>query len=478
MTAWTDHIREFAKTHNISYACAMTEPNCRASYQATRPQKLTKKEKKESESMGAEEATGEANKVLHKKAEHKKRVVAVKAKLNKKLAEKELKEKYPAFAENKQMGAEDKDIPAPPSRVPTSVPAKETKKKVGRPKKYATEAEAKEAKKIKTIESNKRRAEEKKKGKGLADCVKGLCGGKKSKVGVEPTPNPETTPNPVIPPMPPRVRTPPREIRPRNTAVVAQAPSYTTAVYDPNALPPAPPAPPKSNKVNPISGIGLPRKGKGLLEDLKKRETTGRPTAEEIAKKYNLDPTRLAEVERQLAERNADPLNSPRPTIQGGRKHLRGKGMTGGATSKQKGISAEIRGRLENIPSHDRYAIKMKDQLSNIIHSADLNPQSSNPYKDLTNLYDPKAEKTIQTALELLAPEAVNAILKPHAPKAPAKPRGRPSKKLNPTKVGLPNRPLSGTGLEVCNKAEGDNGLTHIYPLTHNHILQMLHDII
>lgn len=362
MTLWTDHIREFAKTHNISYACAMTEPNCKASYQAKRPQKLNKKEKKENESMGAEEPTGEANKVLHKKAEHKKRVVAVKAKLNKKLTEKELKDKYPAFAENKQMGAEDKDIPAPPSRVPTS--AKATKKKVGRPKKYATEAEAKEAKKIKTIESNKRRALEKK------ESGKGVC---QSNDKVEPT----------IPPTPPIVVP---------------------------ALPPPPP--PRRGQVAPISNLPHP----------------------------------------------------PR----------KGKGMKGGATSKQKGISAEIRGRLENIPSHDRYAIKMKDQLSNIIHSADLNPKSSNPYKDITNLYDPKAEETIQTALKLLAPEAVNAILKPHAPKAPAKPRGRPAKKLTPTKVGLPNRPLSGTGLEVCNKVEGDNGLTHIYPLTHNHILRML----
>lgn len=163
MSKWTDFVKDFARRNNMTYGCALSNPDCSKEYRDKNP-KLTKKEQKEGENMGAEEQTGVVNKELHKKAEHKKRVVTLKAKVNKKQVDKELLEKYPAFAENKQMGAEDKDaLPAPPSRVPTSAKATEpAKKKAGRPKKYATEAEAKEAKKVKTIESNKRRAEAKK----------------------------------------------------------------------------------------------------------------------------------------------------------------------------------------------------------------------------------------------------------------------------------------------------------------------------
>ena len=160
MSKWTDFVKDFARRNNMTYGCALSNPACSSEYRDKNP-KLTKKEKKEGESMGAEEQTGVVNKELHKKAEHKKRVVTLKARVNKKQVDKELLEKYPALAENKQMGAEDKDAPqsapAPPSRVPTS-----SAKKAGRPKKYTTEEEAKEAKKVKTIESNKRRAEAKK----------------------------------------------------------------------------------------------------------------------------------------------------------------------------------------------------------------------------------------------------------------------------------------------------------------------------
>ena len=160
MSKWTDFVKDFARRNNMTYGCALSDPACSKEYKEHNP-KLTKKEKKESENMGAEEQTGVANKDLHKKAEHKKRVVSLKAKVGKKQVDKELLEKYPALAENKLMGAE--DTPAPPSRVPTTAKATTTAKaKAGRPKKYATEAEAKEAKKVKTIESNKRRAEAKK----------------------------------------------------------------------------------------------------------------------------------------------------------------------------------------------------------------------------------------------------------------------------------------------------------------------------
>ena len=363
MTAWTDFVRDFAKRNNLTYGCALSDPNCSAEYKAKKPTKgaKTKKEKNENESMGAEDTLAEQK---AKRKAHKDRTTSLKAKVNKKQVEKQL-------VESVGMLGEDKDAPAPPSRAvsqsdpTTTAPAK---KKAGRPKKYATAEEAKEAKKVKTIESNNRRREAKK------------------------------------------------------------------------------------------------------------------------------------------------------------------KGVVGGATSKQKGISAEIRGRLDNIPSHDRYAIQIKDQLSNIIHSADLNPKPSNPYKDITNSFDPKAEKTISKALDLLHQDAKVAILKPHAPKLPAKKKGRPPKNptkiLKPAKVPLPTqrptkedysalqeqlesdretarklalqqerelhkpvlelpapakkkgRPPKGRGIVAGYTTEGDNGLSHIYPLSYDHIEKLLHHLL
>jgi hypothetical protein len=37
---WVDHIRAFAKKNNIAYACALSNPKCRASY---KPKKLSAK---------------------------------------------------------------------------------------------------------------------------------------------------------------------------------------------------------------------------------------------------------------------------------------------------------------------------------------------------------------------------------------------------------------------------------------------------
>ena len=34
MTAWTDHIREYAKKHGLTYACALSQPDCAATYKA------------------------------------------------------------------------------------------------------------------------------------------------------------------------------------------------------------------------------------------------------------------------------------------------------------------------------------------------------------------------------------------------------------------------------------------------------------
>ena len=106
MTAWTEHIKAFAKEHNTTYGCALSNPECSASYRAKRPQKLTKKEKKEVSGMETQDTN-----------------VAKKATI-------------------------------------TAVAV--AKRKAGRPKKYATAEEARKVKIVQSIASNKRRANAKK----------------------------------------------------------------------------------------------------------------------------------------------------------------------------------------------------------------------------------------------------------------------------------------------------------------------------
>jgi len=99
VSAWVEHIRDFARRKSMTYGCALSDPDCRAEYHAKRPPKLNKKEKKEVAGMEAEDIN-----IL-------------------------------------------------------SIPVKKTR---GRPKKYSTDEERKKAKTIKTVESNKRKRQEKK----------------------------------------------------------------------------------------------------------------------------------------------------------------------------------------------------------------------------------------------------------------------------------------------------------------------------
>ena len=100
---WTNWVKEFASKNNLSYGCALSTPECKEQYRAK---------------------YGNRKKLTQKK-------------------------------EREMMGAEDKDAP----NIQLTI-AEEPKKK-GRPKKYATEAEAKRAKSINTMEAKKRRQAEK-----------------------------------------------------------------------------------------------------------------------------------------------------------------------------------------------------------------------------------------------------------------------------------------------------------------------------
>ena len=45
--AWVEHIKKYAKDNNVSYGCALSMPDCKASYQKTKESKPTTKESKE-----------------------------------------------------------------------------------------------------------------------------------------------------------------------------------------------------------------------------------------------------------------------------------------------------------------------------------------------------------------------------------------------------------------------------------------------
>lgn len=100
---WTDFVKEWASDNDTTYGCALSKPECSQAYRAK---------------------YGSRKKLTQKK-------------------------------ERGMMGAEDKDAP----NIQLTI-AEEPKKK-GRPKKYATEAEAKRAKSLNTMEAKKRRQAEK-----------------------------------------------------------------------------------------------------------------------------------------------------------------------------------------------------------------------------------------------------------------------------------------------------------------------------
>ena len=46
---WIEHVKKFAAEHNIAYACAIANPECKNNY--TKKVKLTKKEKEQNKKL-------------------------------------------------------------------------------------------------------------------------------------------------------------------------------------------------------------------------------------------------------------------------------------------------------------------------------------------------------------------------------------------------------------------------------------------
>ena len=192
-TNWTNFVKSFAKENNISYGCALSMPDCSALYRDKygNPKKVS--QKKERERMGAEDI----NRIItppKQTPQRKQQNSAIKQKLNKKTLQKQLVETIGMMAEDvnvnpvqdiagnfvpiakktrggRKKGSKNK------SKVVTEnidmvIEEIKQKKSRGRPKKYATQEEARKAKIANTIAGAKKRKEKKTQGTGIIDNIK------------------------------------------------------------------------------------------------------------------------------------------------------------------------------------------------------------------------------------------------------------------------------------------------------------------
>ena len=221
-TNWTNFVKSFAKENNISYGCALSMPDCSALYRDKygNPKKVS--QKKERERMGAEDI----NRIISppkQTPQRKQQNSVIKQKLNKKNLQKQLVETMGMTAEDvnvnpvqdiagnfvvgttnrpraytlptdetlerERAGMTAEDKPKKKSRggrkkgsknkskvvtenIAMVIEEIKQKKSRGRPKKYATQEEARKAKIANTIAGAKKRKEKKTEGTGIIDNIK------------------------------------------------------------------------------------------------------------------------------------------------------------------------------------------------------------------------------------------------------------------------------------------------------------------
>ena len=181
---WTDWVKAFARDHNTTYSCALSTPECKEQYRAKYGTRKRLPQKKEREMMGMEDVNvaEKVNPEIEMMKMHDKNVAETKQerfnkkkkdmkhKLNRALTATAVKKAVAHRAENISMGEEDiksallrKMLPVVEheGQVEEAVVDVPAGKKKGRPKKYATAEEARKAKIQMTMESAKRRKQEK-----------------------------------------------------------------------------------------------------------------------------------------------------------------------------------------------------------------------------------------------------------------------------------------------------------------------------
>jgi len=143
---WTTFVRDFADKHNMTYPCAMSDVDCKAQYKDKYGNRKNIPKKQQKEMMGMEDIQSQKENTQYKNQ----------------------------LKENIKMTMEDVNVAKKPKKkkniqlvIEEDEPAKR-----GRKQKYATDEERKEAKRIQTIASNKKRYAEKKaekEGSGIND---------------------------------------------------------------------------------------------------------------------------------------------------------------------------------------------------------------------------------------------------------------------------------------------------------------------
>lgn len=86
--AWIEHVRKWSKTNSISYGCAVSNAECKAAYK----NRKTSAAKKEVHTELLEKYPAYAEHKKTKSSTHKERTEALKSKLNKSIAMRQLKE--------------------------------------------------------------------------------------------------------------------------------------------------------------------------------------------------------------------------------------------------------------------------------------------------------------------------------------------------------------------------------------------------
>lgn len=197
MSVWTDFVKDFARRNSVSYGCALSMPECSIEYRKKHPKPVPKKKQKELFKEAVERGSMEDQDInrsgtpYKQQKAHKERVVALKSKLNKALAQKELLEKVGEKQERENMGQEDinkavrkikvkklkkkkliieedsdDEKPTPKEVAENITMVIEEKKKRGRKPKYTTDEDRRKAKREQTLASNKRKKAERQ-GKGF-----------------------------------------------------------------------------------------------------------------------------------------------------------------------------------------------------------------------------------------------------------------------------------------------------------------------
>jgi hypothetical protein len=160
---WIEHVREFAKRNNTTYACAISTPECKEEYRKKYGSRKKLTQKQEREKMGAEDrpAPAPAKKERPKPAPELKERWAMTSEdiLSKKMNEEEKKR----LVEISRMMGEDFNVAKKPENIQMEMVEIPTKKSRGRPKKYSSAEEARKAKYEQTTASKKKTAERQKK---------------------------------------------------------------------------------------------------------------------------------------------------------------------------------------------------------------------------------------------------------------------------------------------------------------------------